>query len=216
MTRIRKIRGHRKKWKDIDNWVERCKSLDLNYLQSRERDYVKIWVHPRSGISVTNSEIAQPGGETKKRILQGLIDIHNSWKSTLDEMGEPYYLKIWLFDPFFSRSQVVCAIRSNMNFYETTFYQPEQPKMLVPAHYGKLADQMARFNWDYHWDEFQFSQAELGEPEDYASPEDYLGQKQWFDNLMKKPLRRFEQQNSVGETFEVFGYHQGTVWIGGQ
>lgn len=216
MTRIRKSRGHRKKWKDIEHWIERSKPLDLNYLQSHEREYVKIWVHPWSGISITNSEIAEPAGETKKRILQGLIDIYYSWKSSLDELGEPYYLKIWLFDPYFSRSQVVCAIRNNLNFYETTFYRPEQQKKLIPSHYGKLANHISCFNWDCHWDEMHFEQADLGEPEEYASHRDYLEHRKWFNRLMKKPLRKTDYQNQAGETIEAFAHRQGTVWVGGQ
>lgn len=216
MTRIRKIRGHRKKWKDIDNWIERCKPLDLDYLQSQEREYVKFWVHPWSGISITESQMAEPKGQTKQRILRGLIDIYNSWKSTLDEFREPYYLKIWLFDPYFSRSQVVCAIRDNLDFYETTFYKPEGQRMLIPSHYGKLAGQISGFNWDYHWDEMHLEQADLGEPEDYASYQDYLEHKKWFNHLMKKPLRKTDYQNQAGETIEAFAYHQGTVWVGGQ
>lgn len=215
MTKIRKIRGHRRRWKDIDDWVDRNKNLDLEYLKSRERDYAKIRVHPWSGISITESEIAQPKGETKKRMLQGLIDIHDAWKSKLDSLNEPYYLKIWLFDPNFSRSQVVCAIGTALNFYDITFYKPEEQKRLHNGHYGKLSDQIARFHWEYHWDEFHFGPLDLGEPDDYASPEDYREQKRWFDRMMKKPLRDTSYQDTEGETIVAFAHHQGTVWVGG-
>lgn len=216
MTKIRKIRGHRRRWKDIDEWVDRNKNLDLEYLKSRERDYAKIRVHPWSGISITESEIALPKGETRKRMLQGLIDIHDAWKSKLDSLNEPYYLKIWLFEPNFSRSQVVCAIGNALDFYEITFHKPEEQKRLVPKHYGRLSDQISRFHWEYRWDEFHFGPADLGEPEDYASLEDYGEQKRWFDHMMKKPLRNTSYQNAEGETVEAYAYHQGTVWIGGQ
>lgn len=216
MTKTRKIRGHHRRWTDIDDWVERNKNLDLEYLKSRERDYTKIWVHPWSGIAITDSEIPQPKGETRKRMLQGLIDIHNAWKSQLESLNEPYYLKIWLYAPHFSRSQVVCAIGSALDFYEITFYKPEVQKEFHPEHYGKLSDQMARFHWEYRWNEFHFGPLDLGEPEDYASIDDYREQKQWFDRMMKKSLRDTSYQNDEGETITAFAHHQGTVWIGGK
>ncbi len=216
MTKIRKIRGHRRRWKDIDDWVDRNKNLDLDYLKSRERDYTKIWVHPWSGIAITDSEIAHPKGETRKRMLQGLIDIYDAWKSKLDSLNEPYYLKIWLFDPNFSRSQVVCAIGAALNFYDITFHKPEAQKKLHSGHYGKLSDQMARFDWEYRWDELHFGPDDLGEPEDYVSLEDYKEQKRWFDHMMKKPLRNTSYQDDEGETIIAFAHHQGTVWVGGE
>lgn len=215
MTKTRKIRGHRRRWKDIDAWVEANKPLDLDSLKSRERDYTKIWVHPWSSISITGSEMAQPNGETKARMLQGLIDIYNEWKVRLESLNESYYLKIWLYEPNFSRSQVVCAIGAALDFYEITFYKPEESKTLNPALYGRLADQMTGFGWEYRLDEFHFGPDELGEPEEYESLEAYQGQKKWLNRIMKGPLRKTSYENSDGETVESFSLRQGTVWIGG-
>ena len=55
MIRYKKIREHHKIWKNIDSWVYYNKKLDLEYLVSRKREYVKVWVQPYSNISVLNS-----------------------------------------------------------------------------------------------------------------------------------------------------------------
>jgi hypothetical protein len=60
MTRYKKIRGHHKIWKNIDSWVSYNKKLDLEYLVSRKREYVKVWVQPYFNISVLNSEFNPP------------------------------------------------------------------------------------------------------------------------------------------------------------
>src|SRR5690554_4737715 len=92
--RSRKIRGHKRRWNDIEKWINNHKDLNLDYLKDYKRDYAKIRVHPWSGLALTNSTIPEPKRETRKRITSGLIEIYDSWKITLDKLGEPYYLKI--------------------------------------------------------------------------------------------------------------------------
>ncbi len=70
MTRYKKIRGHHKIWKNIDSWVSYNKKLDLEYLVSRKREYVKVWVQPCFNISVLNSEFNPPKNKTKKKLLR--------------------------------------------------------------------------------------------------------------------------------------------------
>ena len=88
--RKKKIRGHKRRWKEIEAWIDSYKNHDIGYLTRFDRDYAKIRVHPWSGISLTESQIPEPKGETKKRILKGLIQIYDSWKNTLEQLGEPY------------------------------------------------------------------------------------------------------------------------------
>ena len=73
MTRYKKIRGHHKIWKNIDSWVSYNKKLDLEYLVSRKREYVKVWVQPYFNISVLNSEFNPPKNKTKKNFLYNFI-----------------------------------------------------------------------------------------------------------------------------------------------
>src|SRR4051812_38389727 len=129
-VRQKKIRGHKRRNKHIDNW--RLENLSFNLkdylLNECERYYAKIRVHPWSGLSLTSSVTPEPTGKTKQKMLLGLLDIYEYWKNQLDKLGQSYYLKIWLFEPRFSQSQVVCAIGENVDFYENTFYKPDTAK----------------------------------------------------------------------------------------
>ena len=69
--KTKKIRGHNRIWKDIEKWKKANLKLDLENLKNYERDYTKIWINPFSRISLTNSRIPEPKGETKERILNG-------------------------------------------------------------------------------------------------------------------------------------------------
>ncbi|UJP64743.1 hypothetical protein [Mongoliitalea daihaiensis] len=216
--RKKKIRGHKRRWKEIESW--RLDNLDLNLtdylLNERDRYYAKIRVHPWSGLSLTNSMTPEPTRKTKQKILKGLLDIYEAWKSQLDKLGQPYYLKIWLFEPRFSQSQVVCAIGDNVDFYENTFFNPEKSKVLNEDNYGELQGRLESFIWEYRLDEDHYDNTEVGEPEIYASRQDYEDIKIWFAKLLKKPHRTSKFKEPIGDITESFSFKRGDIWLGGQ
>ena len=212
--KVKKIRGYKRRLNDIDRWVVTHKNLDLNYLKANQRYYAKIRVHPWSGISLTNSQIPEPKGQTKIKILSGLIEIYDFWKSELDKLGENYYLKIWLFEPRFASSQVVCAIGDYLDFYEKTFYKPDEPKKLDTNKYGRLKDEIENFNWEYRLDEDHFDNSEPGNPELYATLRDYEEDKRWFEKMLKKPHRTTKFKEPIGAATESYSFKKGDVWLG--
>lgn len=216
--RQKKIRGHNRRHKQIDNWRLENLSLDLTdyLLYERDRYYAKIRVHPWSGLSLTNSITPQPTGKTKQKMLNGLLDIYENWKTQLDKLGQRYYLKIWLFEPRFSQSQVVCAIGDNADFYENTFYKPETGKAIQLDNYGTLKSKLSKLNWDYRLDEDHYDNNEVGEPEIYASRQEYEDTIKWFDKLLKKPHRTYKFKEPIGETTESYSFKRGDLWLGGQ
>ena len=216
--RQKKIRGHNRRHKQIDNWRLDNLSLDLTdyLLNQRDRYYAKIRVHPWSGLSLTNSVTPEPTGKTKQKMLNGLLDIYEDWKKQLDKLGQPYYLKVWLFEPRFSQSQVVCAIGDNVDFYENTFYKPDTNKTIQLDNYGSLKTKLSKLIWDYRLDEDHYDNTEVGEPDIYGSRQDYEETKTWFDNLLKKPHRTHKFKEPIGDTTESYSFKRGDIWLGGQ
>lgn len=212
--KTKKIRGHRRRWSDIDHWVETHKNLDLDYLNEYQKDYAKIRVHPWSGISLTNSQTPEPKRQTKSKILSGLIEIYDSWKKQLDKLDKSYYLRIWLFEPRFANSQVVCAIGDYLDFYENTFYKPDESKKLNLENYGQLKIEMGNFNWEYRLDEDHFDNSEPGDLELYATLADYEEDKRWFEKMLKKPHRTTKFKEPIGEATESYSFKKGDVWLG--
>jgi hypothetical protein len=217
-VRQKKIRGHNRRHKQIDNWRLYNLSLDLTdyLLNERDRYYAKIRVHPWSGLSLTNSVTPQPTGKTKQKMLNGLLDIYENWKTQLDKLGQPYYLKVWLFEPRFSQSQVVCAIGDNVGFYENTFFKPDTEKTIQLDSYGTIKTKLSKLNWDYRLDEEHYDNTEVGEPEIYASRQDYEDTVKWFDKLLKKPHRTHKFTEPIGETTESYSFKRGDLWLGGK
>ncbi len=216
--RQKKIRGHNRRHKQIDNWRLDNLSLDLTdyLLNQRDRYYAKIRVHPWSGLSLTNSATPEPTGKTKQKMLNGLLDIYEDWKKQLDKLGQPYYLKVWLFEPRFSQSQVVCAIGDNVDFYENTFYKPDTNKTIQLDNYGSLKTKLSKLNWDYRLDEDHYDNTEVSEPEIYGSRQDYEDTKIWFAKLLKKPHRTNKYKDPIGDITESYSFKRGDIWLGGQ
>ena len=208
--RIKKIRGHKRIWNEVENWRKANLKLDLEYLKQNERDYAKIWIHPFSGISLTNSQNPEPKAETKKRILNGLIDIYESWKNQLEELNEPYYLKIWLYEPRFSKSQVVCAFGNSLDFYHTSFNSPENRKEFKAELYGNIKNRLNNFKWELHLDEEFLFSSELRNPEDYENEKDYLEEQKWFNDRLKKK----HSKETLMDKTESYSFEIGKVWIG--
>ncbi len=212
--KTKKIRGHKRLWKAIDQWKNENLPLDLETLKVRERDYTKIYVHPYSSISMLTSVFPQPKGVTRKRIIIGLFEIYEQWELQLKSLNEPYYLKIWLYEPRFSNSQVVCAIGNCLQFYDNTFYKPEISKRLNPNNFGSLKHNISNFNWEYRYDEEHMNNAELGNPEDYYLIEAYNQEKKWIEQRLKKPHRVTTYTEPIGDATEGYSFKKGVVWIG--
>lgn len=129
MKKIRKIRGFNRRFRQLEQWKEANLLLRSDLLENYERDHIDIVVHPWCDISVTKSHIPEPKRKMRRKMLSALLDIYQSWEKQLQQLGIPYYLKIWLFEPRFSQSQVVCAVGNQIHFYEQTFEKADQHSM---------------------------------------------------------------------------------------
>jgi hypothetical protein len=145
-------------------------------------------------------------------MLNGLIDIYHSWKEQLNEIGRPYYLKIWLCEPRFSKSQVVCALGDRIDYYENLFFKPNHVKKLETNNFGNVKDKLHNLSWDYYLDEDHIDNEYVGEPEQYLTNGDFEESKRWFIKILKKPHRT----TKINEATELYSFKRGNMWLGGQ
>ncbi|WP_286739901.1 hypothetical protein [Psychrobacter sp. UBA3068] len=127
--KYRKIRGINRRKRAIEQWGDSRKSLNTDLLTQEKRNYVKFRVQPWSRLALGNSIYPEPTGDCEYLLIKNLQKIYQSWQNTLESMQTHYYLQIWLYEEYISRSQVVCAIEDYKDFYINTF-EPvdEQPK----------------------------------------------------------------------------------------
>jgi hypothetical protein len=213
--RKQKIRGFNRRLRHIEIWRQAELDLRLDLVEAYKGWHSTMLIHPWCDISLINSIIPEPKGKVKRQMLEALLDIYESWKSALDKRGEPYYLKIWLYEPRFSKSQVVCGISESINHYEHHFFEPDVKQSLQLGQYGQLKERLQKFNWSYKWDEDWFDSNFVGEPEHYGSYEEFEESKVMFEKLLKKPHRKDQGIDFEGNETALYAFHRGDLWVGG-
>lgn len=156
-------------------------------------------------------QLPEPKGITKDKILGGLIEIYDVWKKALDATKEPYYLKIWLYDKRFSKSQVVYARGEYLDFYHDTFFKPKEDKPFTPMSFGKMGNALNAFEADYRWDEEHYYQSDIGEPDHYSSLKDYYDTVHWFEKQLMKNPRITPASEDFRE--EAYSFRKGDVYL---
>lgn len=213
--RIIKLRGQSRRWKEIAEWTDQNKELDIDRLRAYHRDYVKMWVSPWHDISLLSSTFPEPSGRSRQLMLEGLVTIYNSWKNTLEKLNEPYYLKIWLYNPRFGRSQVVCTVGDFLKFYDITFPLCEGEKRFPLEQYGPVANHFAKMNWQCRIDEDSVKDDSHMDPDQFISMEEYQLNQRWMNRIRKKAYRTSVINGDEGEKYEYYHLLRGKVWVGG-
>lgn len=209
-TKYKKVRGTNRRLRNIDQWINHNKYLNLQDLVTYQREYVKFWVSPWDRLSLTNSQFPEPEGVFKEKFIQGLFEIYDCWKQRLDQLGKPYYLKIWLFEKDLRRSQVVCAIGEKIQFYENTFTKAENSDH-QKYDFENLDNLAKAFHWEKRLDDLLIENDFLESPERYIDLEEYLEAKNYFENYVLKNYKATIPYDS-----EKFYYvlDNDVVWLG--
>ncbi|MDB1727276.1 hypothetical protein [Enterococcus avium] len=132
-----KIRGWKRRLRDVEYWVMNNKDIDLGWLEERNMNYSKLWIHPFFSLK----EYTLPNWY-KRLLIQALLDVYHSWETALQEIGEPYYLKIWIFKKDFMRSQVVASYRDSLHNYDNLFSEVKEVVTLPSEMKVEPADQL--------------------------------------------------------------------------
>ncbi len=209
--RYKKIRGQRRKVIKIQNWVKGYSMLDVEWLLRSEYGYVKVTVQPWRNLTLTNSQIPEPKGEAKKKIIKGLGEIYSACKTELDNLGKPYYLKIWLYEPRLSMSQVVYALDEKAEYYRGMFEEGSFKEKEDSFTNGLSPS----FSWESMIDEDVYLESrllwEIDQGWDYeggASPRKLL-------NKLKKGSYRSQKVDGEGGNKDtVYFLPKGKVWVG--
>ncbi|ESU19491.1 hypothetical protein FEDK69T_31630 [Flavobacterium enshiense DK69] len=218
MNKRKKIRGHKRIQRRIEKWIEQNKTIHVGDFLANQFNYVHVSFEPYFNISINNNNIAEPKSKTRNKIILGLEEIYDSWKIELDKLNQPYFLKIYLFEPRISKSQVICALgKDNINYYENIFRTIETKNTR-----SNLLNILAPdFKWKTHSDDNIYSEQELLFPEMYNQTVGDSHYCRKFLKKLKKKYTKIEAESCYGfeddnKTDYFYYVPKGIVWIGGK
>ena len=145
----KKIRGWKRRIKELDRWFEHYRSVDLEIFLTRGEVYMKIQIDPWNRLA----ERSIPPWYFK-HILSRLLQVHDAWKVAFEKSGVAYDLQVWLNDPKTHRSQLVCARvdragETLRNYYRKSKEQKDFPYEKWESTQYNLSD----FDWELYDDE---------------------------------------------------------------
>ena len=138
----KRVRGVRRRLRELERDTRNALRLNVERLRSgagceRFVPLLNPWF--RDGRS--------PPAAVRSAVVESLLRVHDAWHPQLRELGQPFYLAIWLHEPIWE-SQVVAAVGQTIALYETRDHPaagvPQDPRTA----YAQPA--LARFRWTAH------------------------------------------------------------------
>jgi hypothetical protein len=212
LIKHKKIRGQKRLRKKIESWRESSLYPNMEMIKKNHYDYVKVWVSPYNNLRFKERDYTGPTTKNRRLILSALMDIYYSWDLELKKMNIPYYLRIWLYEPRITSSQVVCGIDDRIEHYENAFPWAANKIGFTPDRYKDLANRIDEFNWIKAVDE-EIIENDFWPKDQYKTEGDYFFDQRMFKKLEKLEIRK---KNLSDETKKLMRYYvpKGHIWIG--
>ena len=184
-TNRHKVRGWKTQIRRVERWRQAHLTPDWAHFERSDFDYCKIQLDPWNRLVRR-----QPPMWLARRMLHGLLDIHEAWAA---QVPDAPYLRIWLNWPHVMDSQVVVAGETRANWYQDMFTPVDAPKRF-PAQVGEpLLGRLSAYDWQECLDEYPL------EPQD-APPE-------WLS-------RRPHRTDTLQDGSALHWVTRGRVWVG--
>ncbi|MEW4369376.1 hypothetical protein [Paenibacillus kandeliae] len=200
-TNKKKIRGWKRRVKQIEQWKQRYLQLDMDYIASYHRDYVKLWIDPFYRLERSNPPVWYV-----RLLLAAMMEVYHNWDQQMKQLNEPYDLNIWLYHPHFIHSQIVVACRNKLHFYDQTFERTATP-IDLPQQYATIAG-TGDFTWESCIDTHYESLLDL---QHYIK----LGLRQ-SEEIAKIQAKAYREEaiTSHGQADTLYHIQLGHVWMG--
>ena len=193
---LKKIRGWNRRIKQLDAWQKQNEIPNLTHFDERNEVYVKIWLSPWYRLVKR-----QPPMWFQRQILMRMLNVMSSWRRHFETHNQPFDLQIWLFQPNFIISEIVCArVRAwgekRDNYFENDGENKPFPHVLF------LNEALKTMTWDSRFFENTLRKKEDDLDNDFIKT---LIKKGWREEIIL--------QNTVNEDV-MYSLKNADVWVG--
>lgn len=202
-SKKKKIRGWKQRKRKIESWKQSVMDLNIEYVRENQRDYAKLWIHPFYSLVPRN-----PPNWFNRLLLDAMIDVYLNWHEKMTKENTDFYLKIWLYEPDFIRSQIVVSYKDCINYYSDTFDKHPIPKTFPIHTYKSLEDKLSLFHWETHIHAYEYWESELKE-----DIESGFKTEAEVEDIKNKSYKTEKLRLSYGDDIR-YRVNVGDVWLG--
>jgi hypothetical protein len=138
----KKIRGWKRRIKQIDDWGESIKRPNIEWFERRGYTYERCYLHP-----FYVAEKRHPPMWFYKLIIAKFLTVMDHWADVFIERDKPYDLEFSLYDPSFIRSELNCWGVAEQGKQKRFAWESDFNK---PFPYQKFASPLYNL-FDYEW-----------------------------------------------------------------
>lgn len=128
MHNLSKIRGWRRRVRQLDQWLEKFQQPDLNGLNQYFDAFVKIWIDPWYRLQKTN-----PPLRYFHLILDRFSIMYDRWQTAVSQAPFDTDLQLWIFEKNYIESELVCARVDTSGELRNNYFDPCPEKRSFPA-----------------------------------------------------------------------------------
>lgn len=190
----KKVRGWKRRIKQINKWGEDIQVPNIErFTQTRARCvYRRCTIAP-----FYNAKKKHPPTWFYKLIIAKFITAYHTWKRIFDDLGIPYDLQLWLYNPSFIHSEIVCWKVDEFNQCMKFNWESDLVKSFPYDTFGSNTS-LSDFDWVLADEEHVHFESDF----DYA---DFTADDLLNDGYVKKVQR----ENEV-----YYAKRLGDIWIG--
>ncbi|WP_342644707.1 hypothetical protein [Mucilaginibacter sp. CSA2-8R] len=191
----KKIRGWKRRVRHLNRWGEQIKQPYTEYFVSNNgrHTYERYTVSP-----FYNAAKRNPPLWFYKLIIAKLVTAYNAWTATFEQLGIPFDLQLWLYDPAYIRSEIICYKMAQQGERRRFSWESDLNK---PFPYNKLGG----LNYNLHEYDWILADDEQVYFEDDFEDADFTA-----DDLLSDGYVRKKQPDGT----VYYAKRLGDIWIG--
>jgi hypothetical protein len=191
----KKIRGWKRRVRHLNNWSEHIKEPHTDYFVSERTRHI----YERYTVSpFYNAVKRNPPLWFYKLMIAKFVPVYDEWLKTFEQLDIPFDLQLWLYDPAYIRSEIICYKMEQRGERRRFSWESDLNK---PFPYKKLGSKNYNL-YDFEWI--------LADDEHVHFEDDFEDADFTPEDLLNDGYIRKEQPDGM----VYYAKRLGDIWIG--
>lgn len=140
----KKIRGWKRRIKKINRWGEYLKQPNIEWFKKENvrHTYERCYLSPFYRLDKRH-----PPLWFYKLIIAKFIAAYNEWEKVFEESSIPYDLQLWIYDPSYIQSEIICYKMQEQGEYMRLGWEAKNQKLFPYEKFESKEYNLDEFEW---------------------------------------------------------------------